>query len=716
MSRRVPEAGFPAAASVALRDSQLRRNLTTATTTIRAKRESAVSELPDWSDLRSAGRAIKDTTLSSLDRHLGALESAVVAAGGRVHWAGDGNEGCAIVAGIARAAGVDEVVKVKSIATDEIRLNEALAEAGVRAVETDLAELIIQLGEDVPSHILAPAIHKNRAEIRDLFARELGLPDLTDEPAALAEAARLHLRRKFLDARFGISGANFAVAETGTVCVFESEGNGRMCTTLPEVLVTVMGIEKLVPSWQEMEVFLQLLPRSSTGERMNPYTSFWTGVRPGDGPREFHLVLLDNGRTSVLADQVGRQALRCIRCSACLNVCPVYSRTGGHAYESVYPGPIGAILTPQLAGLRSGRSLPYASSLCGACYEVCPVEIDIPKVLVHLRSRVVESESSWKPEKAAMKAMYRVFASRRAFEAAQRAARLGSRPLARRGRIGRLPWPLSGWTDTRDLPVPPAETFREWWLHERGDARRRAPTAAPATRDRSYAPHRCQILVSAPEHAARDAADARTAILTRIRSALADRPAAVEVPRGYRRRSEQPCAEIVDLFAERVGEYRASVYRAAAGELPALLAQLCRERGAKRLAVPMDLPEGWQPEGADGVDLVPDTGLSPHELDALDGALTGCALAIAETGTIVLDGGPRQGRRALTLVPDYHLCVVGEDQVVGLVPEAVERLGPAVRERRPLTFVSGPSATSDIELNRVEGVHGPRTLHIVIVA
>ena len=234
----------------------------------------------------------------------------------------------------------------------------------MRAVETDLAELIIQLGDDSQSHILVPAIHKNRSEIRDLFAAELDLPDLSDDPAALTEAARLHLRRKFLSARMGISGANFAVAETGTVCVFESEGNGRMCTTLPETLVTVMGIEKLVASWEDMEVFLQLLPRSSTGERMNPYTSFWTGVRPGDGPSEFHLVLLDNGRTNVLADQVGRQALRCIRCSACLNSCPVYSRVGGHAYESVYPGPIGAILTPQLHGLHEGRLAARTRRAC----------------------------------------------------------------------------------------------------------------------------------------------------------------------------------------------------------------------------------------------------------------------------------------------------------------------------------------------------------------
>jgi len=265
-----------------------------------------------------------------------------------------------------------------------------------------------------------------------------------------------------------VSGANFGVAETGTIAVFESEGNGRMCTTLPRVLVTVMGIEKVVPEWRDIEVFAQLLPRSSTAERMNPYTSFWTGVRPGDGPEEFHLVLLDNGRTDVLSDEVGRQALHCIRCSACLNVCPVYSRTGGQAYGSIYPGPIGAILTPQLRGLDQAPTLPWASSLCGACYEACPVRIDIPTVLVHLRGRVVrEVEGKGRGEQAVMRAVARVFGSRRRYETAQKLARLGRGPL---GVLGGGAPGLGAWAQARDVPEIPAQSFREWWAsRERGD-------------------------------------------------------------------------------------------------------------------------------------------------------------------------------------------------------------------------------------------------------
>ena len=281
--------------------------------------------------------------------------------------------------------------------------------------------------------------------------------------------------------RVGVSGANFAAADTGTVCVVESEGNGRMCTTLPDTLITVMGIEKVVPRYADLEVMLQLLPRSSTGERMNPYTSLWTGVRDGDGPRAFHLVLLDNGRTHALADEVGRDALHCIRCSACLNVCPVYERTGGHAYGATYPGPIGAILAPQLADLQDHADLPWASSLCGACYEVCPVKIDIPSILVHLRRRVVAAGGAGHgpldPERASMAVLGRVFRNRRRYETAQKAARLGAWPLSKDGRIERrLPGPLAGWTAVRDLKAPPPETFRQWWAtRDAGSSLRERP-------------------------------------------------------------------------------------------------------------------------------------------------------------------------------------------------------------------------------------------------
>ena len=483
---------FPEAARAALADTQLRTNLAHATTTIRTKRAAAVAELgEDWERLRLAGAAIKDEVLANLPAYLARLEAAVTAAGGVVHWARDAAEANRIVTAIARSHQASEVVKVKSMATQEIELNEALAEAGIDVWETDLAEMIVQLGHDLPSHILVPAIHRNRTEVRDIFTAEMGkvgrpAPEgLSDGPTELADAARLHLREKFLRARVAVSGGNFAVAETGSVVVVESEGNGRMCLTLPEVLITVLGIEKLLPAWRDLEVFMQLLPRSSTAERMNPYTSIWTGVTPGDGPGEFHLVLLDNGRTDTLADPVGRTALRCIRCSACLNVCPVYERTGGRAYGSVYPGPIGAILTPQLRGINQHpvdaqtASLPFASSLCGACYEVCPVRIDIPNLLVDLRAKVVDHKRAGReghrvptPEQALMSGAGWLLGTPRRLAALQRVGSLAGKVLGRGGTLPRLRGPgwVGGWFSSRDLPAPP-ESFRAWWKRTRGTRR-----------------------------------------------------------------------------------------------------------------------------------------------------------------------------------------------------------------------------------------------------
>lgn len=473
-----PAQPFQEAARISLADVQLRRNMGKVTTTIRTKRAKAVAELPDWEALREAGRAIKDRTLRHLDHYLIQLEESVTRAGGQVHWAADAAEANRIITGLVKKHETKEVVKIKSLTTDELGLNDALRDIGVEAFETDLAELIIQLAGERSSHILVPAIHKNRAEIRALFRRQLAdTEDLTDEPKALAGAARAHLRKKFLSAKVAISGANFGVAETGSICIVESEGNGRMCLTLPKVLISVMGIEKVIPNWRDLEVYLQLLPRSSTAERMNPYTSIWTGASaPGDGPEEYHLVLLDNNRTKVLADSFGRQALQCIRCSACLNVCPVYERTGGHAYNSVYPGPIGAILTPQLVGVHNAGSLPYASSLCGACYDACPVKIHIPQVLVHLRGKVVEQKREslsgrLAPEALAMKTLGKVFTSPKRFERIQKLGRLGQRLKVNNGMIESLPGQLGGWTAVRDVyPVAP-ETFREWWRRRESESK-----------------------------------------------------------------------------------------------------------------------------------------------------------------------------------------------------------------------------------------------------
>jgi L-lactate dehydrogenase complex protein LldF len=463
---------FPKAAKVALGMPQLRSNLAHATGTIRAKRARLAAELDDWERLRDTAAAVKADVQARMAELAVEFERNATAAGGTVHWARDAAEANRIAIDLTRAAGADEVVKVKSMATQEIGLNEAFEAAGLAAWETDLAELIVQLAGDSPSHILVPAIHYNRTEIRDIFKANLGhggqggdavdTAGLTDDPAALAEAARRHLRSRFLSAKVAVSGANFAIAETGSLVVVESEGNGRMCLTLPETLISIVGVEKLLPRFSDLEVFMQLLPRSSTGERANPYTSVWTGSADGDGPSDVHIILLDNGRTGILADEVGRQALSCIRCSACLNVCPVYERTGGHAYGHTYPGPIGAILAPQLEPGRHD-SLPYASSLCGACYEVCPVKINIPEVLVHLRQEGPHGAA----ERAAMGAAGAMMARPRLWRTAIRAARWFAKPWRKRGYMRRLPWPGSKWTVSRDLPVPPADGFRDWWK-ERG--------------------------------------------------------------------------------------------------------------------------------------------------------------------------------------------------------------------------------------------------------
>ena len=479
------EIPFPKYAKEELKNEQLRSNLRFVTHAIRNKRAKVTAELPDWQELRNTGESVKNYVLANLPELLEQFERNFTAAGGHVHWARNATEANQIALDLIREQGVDEIIKIKSMATAETGLNEFLEENGINAIETDLAEEIVQLGHDRPSHILVPAIHRNRREIRDIFLREIeGInPDITDEPAELAEASRNRLRNKFLNTTVAVSGTNFGIAETGTLTIVESEGNGRMCLTLPDTLITFMGIEKILPTFQDYEAFLQLLPRSSTGERMNPYTSMWTGVTPGDGPQNMHVILIDNGRTAVLSDELGRQALRCIRCSACMNVCPVYERAGGHAYGSTYPGPIGAILSPQLSGIEAAEnnSLPYASSLCGACYEVCPVKINFPEVLVHLRAKDVESKHAIREFEGNKKAPFsqmdgmmlgakKLFTSGKMMSIAERGLPMSRLISGRKHKITAVPGIVGGWTAYRDIPEPPKESFRNWWKKEKGQA------------------------------------------------------------------------------------------------------------------------------------------------------------------------------------------------------------------------------------------------------
>jgi L-lactate dehydrogenase complex protein LldF len=442
-------------------------------------REARVAEMPQWEELCQAASELRRHTLAHLDHYLERLGREVEAAGGHVHWAEDAERARAIVLEIAAGHGVRRAVKSKSMATEEIALNEALERSGVEALETDLGEYIIQLAGMGPSHIIVPAVHMKKEEIAELFRVKLGVEAPAD-PAALTAIARRVLRERFLAADLGLSGANFLVAETGTLVLVTNEGNGRMCTTLPERHVAVVGIDKVVPDWESLTVLLKLLARSATGQKITTYTSFITGPRRSEaegGPRELHLVLLDNGRSRILADENARETLKCIRCGCCLNVCPVYKSVGGYAYGWFISGPIGAIFTPQMLGTKAARELPYASTLCGACVDVCPVKIPITQILLHLRRRVAEGGDA---QGAALPLPARLVAraGRLAlglpwlYRLGARLVAAAERPFAHDGWLSWLPPPLDRWTKVRPMPAFRSD-FRGWWRRRKsgGDER-----------------------------------------------------------------------------------------------------------------------------------------------------------------------------------------------------------------------------------------------------
>jgi L-lactate dehydrogenase complex protein LldF len=449
---------------VALADLGLQQALSNVTMRFLAARTAAAAQVEDWEELCDQANAIKRHTIANLSLYLQQLEARVLERGGQVAWAEDAAQACAYIVELARARGIRLAVKSKSMVTEEIELNTALEAAGVESVETDLGEYIIQLAGEKPSHIVAPAIHKTRQQVSELFQRKLGLPP-TEDIAQLTAQARAVLRSKFLAAGMGISGANFAIAETGSIVLMENEGNIRFTTGAPRIHVAVVGIEKVIPRLRDLVPFLALIARSATGQKLGSYVSLLTGARrPGqpesgepesgepDGPEEFHLVLLDNGRTRVLADPELRETLYCIRCGACLNICPVYRKIGGYAYPWVYSGPIGAILTPQIKGLAAEPKLPFVSSLCGACHEVCPVKIRIPEILLELRHRE-NTQNAHPLERLVFKLWAAAMRRPWLYEAGGALARFLPLPVG----------PLATWHKTRELPTPPAQSFRQWW-------------------------------------------------------------------------------------------------------------------------------------------------------------------------------------------------------------------------------------------------------------
>ena len=459
----------------ALSDQKLQTNLAHVLGLTQHSRDEAVAAVENWEELRQYARDVKAHTLSKLADYLAGLEEKVVEQGGRVIWAQDSRQAVEFILDLAHRKGIRQVIKGKSMLCEEMHLNEALERARIHPVETDLGEYIIQLAGETPSHIIAPALHKSRGEIAQLFTEKVGMKPTQDVMEITATARRI-LRRHFLTSRMGITGVNFAVAETGTVVVVENEGNVRLAASMPEIHVAVMGIEKVIPRLIDLAVLLKVLTRSATGQKITTYIDLINGPRRNgeiDGPTEFYLVLVDNGRTQILEDRLLRQTLACIRCGACQNVCPVYQRLGGHAYGSTYQGPIGAILTPQLTSLANAPEHPYASSLCGACYEVCPVKIEIPHILLNLRERIQVQKNRRAARFPLVKWAFEfwvwVMRSPYLYARLARLARLLGRCLQKDGKL-RMPFPpFNSWLQSRELPELPESSFRDHYLSQRKD-------------------------------------------------------------------------------------------------------------------------------------------------------------------------------------------------------------------------------------------------------
>lgn len=465
MSVKIGEIPYKERIQKGIADDFMRQAVSSAQGRLRNGRLSQAEALGNWEDWRQLGSEIRTHTLENLDYYLQQLSEQVARRGGNVFFAETAEEANEYVKSVIKKKEAKKVVKSKSMVTEEIGLNKALEEVGAEVVESDLGEWILQLDEDPPSHIVAPALHKNKGQIRETFANKKGY-DGPDTPEELAAFAREQLRQDFLAADVGVTGCNFAIAESGAITLVTNEGNAEMVTSLPDTVITVMGMERIVPTWEEMEILVSLLTRAAVGQKLTSYITAITGTRLDeevDGPDEFHLVIVDNGRSKILGTEF-QSALHCIRCAACINACPVYRHIGGHAYNSIYPGPIGAVITPLLEGYDDHKELPYASTLCAACSEACPVKIPLHEHLVRHRQIIVERENKAPmAEKLMMKGFAKWSANPSLYNLSANLAKPALRPWTKEGMIENGPGPLKDWTSVRNFYAPEGQSFRAWF-------------------------------------------------------------------------------------------------------------------------------------------------------------------------------------------------------------------------------------------------------------
>lgn len=656
-----------------------------ATRRLLASRAIAVEQIANWEDLRQAAHDARMRTLLHLDDYLAQLRSSIAAGGGNVHLAYDADEASSIIVEIALKHGVQTAVKGKSMASEEIGLNHALERAGVRAVETDIGEFIIQMAGVGPTHILGPAMHMTKEEIAALFSRQFGV-DAPPQPRDLTDIARAHLRQDFLRAEMGITGANFVVAETGTVVLVTNEGNGRMCSTLPDLYVVVAGIDKVIPDLDTLALMLRLLARNATGQSLSCYTSLMTGPRRDgehDGPREFHLVLIDNGRRRILHDPLLRETLLCIRCAACLNVCPVYNHVGGHAYGWVYSGPIGAILSTQLLGTRVARELPFASSLCGACTDICPVKIPITKILLELRHRVAEGYSTQGSSVApairlASNLSARMLESPWIYRRVSQLFKIAQAPFRHGNWLPTLLPPLNRWTEVRPLPAFAAD-FREW--------RKEAKWNIQKPNSRISEPYQGSPLAT------------HSSPFTSQQSPTID--------------SRSPVANgklKMDRFLDQVNKLAGHGDWIDKERLDVALRQLVETENIKKatLWATGDLVQLQIASrlGALGVAMIPHDA-PKEEIGQADLGITEVDFILPDSGSLGLLSSAEKPRTT-SLLPRVHLAIVRSSALRRDLQQVLHESNP----QQYLVFITGPSRTSDIESSPVLGAHGPKALYV----